>query len=59
MIDIEELEILENDLWLQNENGKSFKAAGKLIEAIKIIAVSQNQIHKDLEWIKRKLKEEI
>ena len=58
MIDIDRLEILENDLWLQTDNGKSFKAAGKLMEAIKLLAESQNEIHKDLQWIKKRLKDE-
>ena len=59
MIDIDEIEIMENNLYLLAEQGKSYKAAGIVMEAIKMIAVSQNEIHKDLEWIKRKLRDEI
>lgn len=59
MIDVEEIEIMENNLYLLAEQGKSYKAAAILLEAIKMIAISQNQIHKDLEWIKKKLRDEI
>jgi hypothetical protein len=59
MVDMDEISSLSGSLWMQKDDGKSFKVASILLDAIKVLADSQNEIQKDLEWIKRKLKEEI
>lgn len=59
MIDIEEIEGLARQLYWNKDEGKSYKAAGILMDAIKLLAESQNEIQKDLQWIKRKLSDEI
>ena len=59
MIDLDEIESLSGKLWMLKSDGKSFQAASIIVDAIKVLAESQNEIHKDLAWIKRKLSDEI
>lgn len=59
MIDLDEISSLSGSLWMQRDEGESFKAASILLDAIKVLAESQAEIHKDLEWIKRKMRDEI
>lgn len=59
MIDLSEIEHLSGQLWMLREEGKSFKAASIIIDAIKVLAESQNEIQAELKWIRRKLNNEI
>jgi hypothetical protein len=58
MIDMEDLNTLRGRLW-RHLGTEGYEPFDIVMNAIDILAESQNEIQKDLEWIKKRLKGEI
>ena len=59
MIDLDEIGRISSEIYWRKDEGKNWQAAGKLMDALKEIANAQAEIQKDLQWIERKLSDEI